>query len=143
MTSDLMPIPVAAQKMGVPVGTVRRWIRQGCPVAVQGRRGRGHAAMLCMRQVRAWRHAQAADDRLAVELAGVLPEIMGQAAYSAWLQTEGGDRRRLAGVLAAGWFTLASSALDALRERCPGAHVPEITGLPEPIDRLRKIATSD
>jgi hypothetical protein len=49
------------------------------------------------------------------------------------------DRRQLAGILAATWYVGTCEVLDWLREHYPG--VPELgSTLPDPIERLRKIA---
>lgn len=138
--AELLTINEAAAALETRPGTVRRWIREGCPVARPGRRGRGHAAKVSLPAVRAWRDAQRADEKLAVELATTLPLVLGEAAYSGWRQIEGADKRRSAGLLAAAWYLMSSGALDHLRGRFPDAEVPEISSLPEPIERLRKIA---
>lgn len=133
-----LPLEQAAQVLGVRPGTLRRWVREGCPTACPGRRGRGHALLIDPTQVRQWREA---GDRqaLAMELASALPEVMAAATEKAWMEAEGIDRRRLAGVMAASWYLAACSVLDALRNTCPS--VPDVgRPLPEAIERLEKIA---
>ena len=144
MNNDLVPLPAAAERMNVPVGTMRRWVRQGCPVAQPGRRGRGHATKVCLRSVTAWRDAQRADERAAAELAAELPAVLAQAAYNQWLRTEGqGHRRAMAGALAGVWAVFAGAAVDHLQERFPGAGIPHMSQRPEAIERLAKIAGND
>lgn len=136
--SHPMPLADAAQVLGVRPGTLVRWIREGCPTACPGRRGRGHATLIDVDAVKAWREA---GDRqaLALELASALPEVMAAATEKAWMEAEGVDRRRLAGVMAASWYLAACSVLDALRNTCPS--VPDVRRpLPDAIERLEKIA---
>ncbi|MGY0611711.1 hypothetical protein [Luteimonas sp. A501] len=132
-----VPVPEAASALGVRVGTVRRWIREGAPVVRTGRRGRGCAALVDPEAVQAWR--QAGDRETAVlEVAAALPDVLANAAVEAWQQAQGIDKRQLAGVMAAGWYLSATAALDHLRAKHPA--VPEIVAIPEQIERLRKIA---
>lgn len=136
--SHPMPLAAAAQVLGVRPGTLRRWVREGCPTACPGRRGRGHALLINPAEVRQWREA---GDRqaLALELAQQLPEVMAAATEKAWMEAEGVDRRRLAGIMAATWYTSACDLLDTLRATCPS--VPDVRRpLPNAIERLEKIA---
>ncbi|MGH8063230.1 MAG: hypothetical protein ACREO7_14590, partial [Pseudoxanthomonas sp.] len=132
-----LPVPEAATAMGVRLGTLRRWISQGCPVASRGRRGRGHALLVDPEAVRQWR-AAGATDAVVLELAASLPEVLAAAAVDSWQQAQGVDKRALAAITAAGWFVAANAVADHLRARCPA--VPEVSSLPEEIERLRKIA---
>lgn len=141
--NDLIPLSDAADRLGVPVGTMRRWVRQGCPVAQPGRRGRGHAARVSLPAVRAWRDSQRADERLAAELASELPVVLAEAAFEGWRELSGPDKRRLAGLVAVVWLWLAEGALDHLRGRYPDAAIPHLNTRPEAIERLAKIAGND
>ena len=136
MTTGL-PLAEAAQALGVRQGTLRRWIRQGCPVASRGRRGRGHAVLLDPAAVRQWREA-GERERIFLELAAAVPHVLAHAAAKSFRLAEGLDKRRLAGALAATWYVSASAVLDHLRQQCPA--VPEVADVPEEIASLRKIA---
>lgn len=130
-----LPVAAAARELGIKSGTLRRWIRQGCP-AQHGRRGRGHATSVDPEQVRAWRGA---DPRGAavMEIADTLPEVLACAITESHRLAAGVDKRQLAGILAATWAMVTTAALDHLRELNP--HVPEVGTLPDEIERLRKI----
>lgn len=136
MTS--LPVADAARVLGIRPGTLRRWMREGCPVASRGRRGRGHAVLINPDAVRAWRDA---DQRAQVllDLAAEVPRLLALAAEEAHRQANGVDKRKLGEILAATWFVGASTVLDHLRARC--ADVPQISPeLPAQIERLVKIA---
>ena len=135
---ECLPVPAAAHRLGVKPGTLRRWIRRGCPTVSPGRKGRGHACLVNLSDVQQWLKADQSD-ALLLELASALPEVMATASAEAWRQIEGSDKRRLAGILAATWYVLSCAVLDHLRAKCP--EIPEVAPtLPEPIERLRKIA---
>lgn len=134
----MLTLPEAAHHLGVPVGTLRRWVREGCPVALRGHKGRGHACMVDVEAVRQWRESSESDARL-LEIASALPDVLARASEEAWRQTEGTDKRRLAGVMAASWYVVTSSVLDYLRAKHPA--IPDVgQPFPEQIERLRKIA---
>lgn len=143
MNNDLVTLPDAAERLGVPTGTMRRWLRQGLPVAQPGRRGRGHAARVSLPAVRAWRDAQRADEKLSTQLANELPKAMADAVYEGWRSIEGPDKRRLAGLVAVAWLWMAESVLDHLRARYPDAGIGHLSTRPEAIERLAKIAGND
>ena len=132
----LLPIVDAASALSVPAGTLRRWIREGCP-HVPGRRGRGCATLVDVQAVKQW---QRANDRDAVLLdVAALPDVLASAALVAWKESEGAtDRRRLAGITAATWFALTNAALEHLRNR--GFDIPELQRLPDEIEYLFNIA---
>ena len=102
-----------------------------------GSRGRGHAVTVDIDQVREWRDA---DEREAVilEIASALPMVLADAMASAHAMAEGIPPRKLAGVLAATWYVATTAVLDHLRER--HSSVPEVTAMPESVERLQKIA---
>lgn len=135
--ADGLPLARAATELGIRTGTLRRWIREGCPVVSRGRRGRGQAALVSVAQVKEWREA-GARQQAALELAGAVPLVLAVATDVAWRQAMGLDKRRLAGVLAATWYMQTTGLLDYLREQCP--EVPEVDAIPHEIDALRKIA---
>src|SRR5690606_31797540 len=132
----LLPIVDAASALSVPAGTLRRWIREGCP-HVPGRRGRGCATLVDVQAVKQWRQANDRD-ALLQELAAALPDVLAAASVESWRLAEGIDKRKLAGITAATWYVCTSAVLDHLREQCPA--VPELARLPDEIERLRKIA---
>lgn len=132
-----LPIAQAARAMGERPGTVRRWVREGCPVTRRGARGRGRATELDPDEVRRWRQADARE-AVVLELAGHLPEMLAVATAESWRLATGIDKRRLAGVLCALWYLCSTAILDRLREQCPS--VPDLTRLPERIEALQKIA---
>lgn len=135
--NDPMAVDDAARELGVRPGTLRRWVREGCPVVQRGRRGRGLALVVDVAAVRQWREASERDAAI-LEIAGAVPEVLAAGIHEAWRLSEGMDKRKAAAILAGGWYLAASGLLDHLRQRC--ASVPEIAALPEPIERLQKIA---
>lgn len=132
-----LPVDKAAAVLGIPKGTLRRWLRQGCPVVVHGRRGRGQAALVDPQEVLQWRQA-GEQQRIYLELAGAVPLVLARATCDSVRMTQGIDKRRLAGVQAATWYVATNAVLDHLRERCPS--VPELAEVPDEIEQLRKIA---
>lgn len=134
----MMPIPDAAQELGVSVATLRRWIQRGCPVASRGRRGRGCRTLVDPVAVRAWRRQSDGSD-FARTLAGYIPELVGEAVNRSFLATDGPHKRAVAGVLGGCWYLVTTAILDRLREHSPD--IPEVSTLPEPVANLRKIAT--
>lgn len=135
--TDALAIDAAARELGVRPGTLRRWVREGCPTVQRGRRGRGLALVVDVAAVRQWREASERD-AVTLELAGIVPEVLAASIHDAWRMAEGLDKRRLAGVLSAAWYMAATGLLDSLRDGCKG--VPEIVSLPHPVERLKKIA---
>ena len=134
-----LALEAAARELGVSPGTLRRWIRRGCPVVCRGRRGRGHQMLIDPGAVQQWR--QAGDrDAMVMELAAQVPETLATAMLQALQQAQGPHKRALAGSLAAAWYLGSCAILDSLRERVPT--VPELQTAPEAITRLQKIASS-
>lgn len=140
--SHPLPIEQAAEVLGVRPGTLRRWVAEGCP-HVPGRRGRGHAALVDLVQVRAWLGTRNAHDPglirsgMAQELAAQLPAVLADAAFAAFVEIDAPAKRQFAGPLTYAWAFMASAVADHLRAQCPD--VPEVTFIPEAIERLRKI----
>ncbi len=134
---QVLTLAAAAAQLRVTRGTLRRWLRNGCPTVARGGRGRGHRTLIDVQHVQAWR---ALDGRaaLVLSLAEQLPHVLAEAALQAFQQIEGSDKRRAAGLVAATWYMLASAALDCLREHAPA--VREINALPAQIELLQKIA---
>ncbi|KXA71813.1 hypothetical protein AXA74_16870 [Bordetella hinzii LMG 13501] len=94
--------------------------------------------MVDVEAVRQWRESSESDARL-LEIASALPDVLARASEEAWRQTEGTDKRRLAGVMAASWYVFTTNVLDYLRAKHPA--IPDVgPALPEQIERLRKIA---
>ncbi len=136
---SIAPVTVAeaAARENVPVGTIKRWIREGAPCVRRGRRGRGQCALLNLQELRAWRVAQTGE-ALLLALASELPLLLADAATEALQAVDTMPKSKAAGLLAASWYVNATAVLDALRARCP--LVPDITDLPEQVRRLQKIA---
>lgn len=134
---DWLPIDAAAQALGVPAGTVRRWCREGLPHR-PGRRGRGHAALVQLATVRAWQRGGPTVDVL--QLAQALPARIAQQIAAQYAALDYPAKRADARVFAACWFVAASATLDVLREL--DSAVPEIDHAPEEIKCLQKIAQS-
>lgn len=132
-----LPICQAAALLGVPTGTLRRWVRTGCPVVTPGRRGRGQAALVDPDEVRRWRES-GERQRVYLEIAGAVPGVIAHATTETMRQAQGIDKRRLAGIQAACWYLTTNALLDHLREQCP--EVPEVSEVPAEIEALRKIA---
>lgn len=127
----------AAAALGIRIGTLRRWMREGCPVVVRGRRGRGQAALVDPDQVREWRQSSERE-KILLALASSVPTVLAVATVESWRMAAGLDKRRLAGVLAGTWYTQTTSILDHFRTQCPS--VPDVDVLPAEIEQLRKIA---
>lgn len=117
----------------VKPGTLRRWCRQGMPHQ-PGRRGRGHALLVRVADVRAWRQG----DADALRLAQLLPARIAAKIASQFDALDYPNRAKDARIWTVAWFCAASAALDALREL--DSRVPEISALPPEIERLKKIA---
>lgn len=138
-----LPIAEAAKALEVSEGTLRRWVLvEKCPIARQGRRGRGCAMLIDPEAVRAWRTARVTNDPLPAqvqELASALPQVLADATFTAFVQIEDDpEKRRMAGVLAGAWFVMACAVVDHLRKLHPS--LPEVRTVPEPIERLEKIS---
>lgn len=131
-----VPIPEAAARLGVKQSRVRAWIRRGAPTVKLGTKGRGHCTLIDITAIAAWRQSELGE-RAIIEFAGALPELLADAAYHAFLLTDGPSRRDCAGALAAGWYLSATTLLDTLRQIAPT--VPDVTEHPEKIVRLRRI----
>jgi hypothetical protein len=67
-----------------------------------------------------------------------VPEIVAAAVAEAFRGASGPHKRGCADVLAAAWYVVTVAVLDRIRRECPD--VPEVETVPEPIERLRKIA---
>lgn len=132
-----MPVRDAAKVLGVPAGTLRRWLRAGAPVSRRGARGRGLATLVDPAAVDAWRAAPS-HEALVMSIAAALPDVVADAVEESHRLSEGIDRQALARVLAGTWYVVATRAMDALRVHC--ASVPEVSAVPAQIERLRKIA---
>jgi phage terminase Nu1 subunit (DNA packaging protein) len=132
-----LPVKDAARVLNVPPGTLRRWVRSGCPVVARGRRGRGCALLIDPAEAMAWHRSSPAEAAI-LALADKVPDLLAGAIQTAWQSSSGIDKKRLAGILAATWYAGTTTTLDHLRESCP--EVPELTRLPEQIEVLRKIA---
>lgn len=137
--SAALPVPQAARVLGTSSATLRRWIAAGAPVARRGRRGRGRATLVDPAAVMAWRRREGGTDALLI-LAARLPELLAQAAEQAHRAAP--DKRdpvTAAWCLCAAWQLGVAAVVEVAREA--GADIPDISAIPEAIERLRKIAT--
>lgn len=135
--AEALPIPAAAQRLGVPESRLRGWLRRGAPAVKTGTRGRGHCTLIDTNAIETWRRSEFGE-RAILEFASALPELLADAAYRAFLLTDGPGRRDCAGALAAGWYLSTTVALDYLRQIAPT--VPDVAEPhPEKIVRLRRI----
>jgi|SRR5690606_20728165 len=134
------PLPEAARALGVSTPTLKRWIRQGAPVARRGRRGRGCRTLIDPEAIRAWRQAQDADhaqvEAALRALAGCIPQVLADAVEEAFRLAP--DKRGAAWTACAAWQLSVVAVLDHLRA-C-GADISDPDTIPESIERLRKIA---
>lgn len=133
-----VPVHLAALELGVSVPTLRRWLRQGCPVARRGRRGRGGRALVDPRAVRAWRGSSEACELAGLEvLAAEVPELVAGAVAEAFRQCDGPHKRATAGALAGAWYLVTVALFDRLRRDVPALADPAT--VPREIDHLRSI----
>lgn len=130
-----LPLPAAARALGVSERQLRRFLRDGAPVARRGGRGRGRATLIDVEAVRAWRARP--DDRLR-QFAGEVPELVAEAAEEAFQLVEGPQKRAAAGILAGAWYVTTTRLLGRLRGDLPDLQDP--SAIPPPIERLREIA---
>lgn len=131
-----LPVPEAAEALGVAESTLRRWLREGAPQARRGRRGRGRAALVDVQAVRAWRRAEGGEDALRA-LAGEIPELLAGAMHQAFTLSDGPHKKALAGALAGAWYLAATAVTDRLRRDV--SELPEVATVPEKIAALRSI----
>lgn len=126
-------MPEAAAALDIHPATLRRWIDAGAPVARRGGRGRGKRTLIDVPAVQAWRGQRASD----LVFASEIPELLAEAAWTAFRLTEGNDKARIAGVLVGTWTVATTTLLDHLRER--DSEIPALAVTPEKIERLRAI----
>lgn len=141
-----LTIEQAAAELGLPPTTVRYWIdRRGCPTVRRGGRGRGNATLIDPAAVRAWMAgrdqpattAPTSEHGMALMYAERVPDLLAEALYNAWRETDGPAKRQLAASVAVAWYQAASAELDRLRNRHPD--IPHVTSLPEAIVKLKLI----
>ena len=130
-----MKLHEAAAALNISPGTLRRWIRDGAPVAHRGRRGRGHALLLDAEAVRAWRSAGTSETLQT--FAARIPELLANAADEAFRAAEGVPARYRASLIAGYWYMATHALLDAIRAQ--GLDVPELEVVPHKIARIRSI----
>jgi hypothetical protein len=134
---NALPLRDAAAALGVGQATLRRWLRAGAPQARRGARGRGRAALVDPAAVAAWHRASGTQDALRA-IAGEVPGLLADAVDDYFRGVVGPHKRPCAGELAGAWYVVTVAVLDRIRRECPD--VPEVEAVPEPIERLRKIA---
>lgn len=131
-----LPLPAAARALSVSEATLRRWIRRGAPQARRGRRGRGHACLIDVAAITAWRGHHGPSPGLRV-FASEIPELVAAAVDECFRAITGPHKRASAGVLAATWYVVTVRLLDRLHADLPG--LQDVGELPEMIQRLRQI----
>ena len=132
-----IPLDTAATELGVAPGTLRRWIREGAPVARQGARGRGRQTLVCVADIDTWRRSDGAE-RAMLNLAARVPELIADAVDDAYRDAHNVNKHVLAGVMVATWYRATTQVLDHMRELHPS--VPDVDSLPSrKIDRIRSI----
>lgn len=133
-----VPLPQAADALGISVPTLRRWLRRGAPQARRGRRGRGGRALVDVAAVEAWRGSGAAVEHADLTVfASELPELVAAAVFDSFQHVEGSHKRATAGTLAGAWYLVTVALLDRLRRDVPTLRDPDV--VPAQIDHLRSI----
>lgn len=122
-----LPVPDAARMLNVRPGTLRRWIRQGCPVVERGRRGRGHAERVDPAAVAAWSRlslGESSSDRdcLMHDLEAAIPGLVAEASLQALADasplTQGGaELGRLRNAVGASAQLSCAALLRYMREK--------------------------
>lgn len=130
------PLAAAAAELGVNCSTLRRWVRRGCPVARRGG-GRGRLTLVDIEAVRAWRR-QGDDVRgdFAREIAGKLPELVGDAIAEAHRVGKIHGERDPAWYCCAAWQKALDAVTNRLRDEVPD--LPDATAIPASIEQLRQ-----
>ena len=131
-----VPLPVAATALCVPTGTLRRWIREGAPVAHRGRRGRGCCTLVDVSAVRAWCDSRG-NQRQMLELADSFREVIAEAVFQVFKHADGPHKRALAGLAHPTWFAVANALHEHMRVLVP--EIPELGPTPEKIKRFSLI----
>ena len=114
-----LPVAQAARVLGLPVGTVRRFVREGCP-AIRGRRGRGCATLVDPEHVRAWA-GEPQRDRLpafAADVPGIVADGTAAAFAAFSPQTRSGaEHRRLRDALRLAGDLIARELLARIHDK--------------------------
>jgi hypothetical protein len=131
-----LPLRDAARELGVSARQLERDVAAGAPVARRGGRGRGRVTLVDPAAIAAWRSAGAPTAGL-LALSAELPELVANAVDDAFRQTEGPHKAATAGAMAGTWYLVTTAILDRLRREM--AEVPELSAVPDKIDRLRRI----
>jgi hypothetical protein len=147
--AQLVPIAIAAARLGVSEKTLRNWLGAGAPQAVRGGRGRGRKAMLDSNAIKAWRAARNGSggetNTAALEvIAAEVPDILATALWDAFLFVESTtiSRRTLAGVLLVAGTKAAIDIRTRIARHAPTV-VPEHIGEPEEIGKLARYLKPD
>lgn len=137
-----LPLAAAAAELGASPATLRRWVRQGAPVARRGRSGPGGSTMVCPIAIRAWRAAQSANadaEQVAraalLAFAAGLPDLLAAAVAEAHRLAP--DKRGAAWTACCAWQLAVNAVGDQLEAR--GVRLPDAPP-PEGIVRLVKLA---
>ena len=140
MPDNVIPLVAAAQSLGKSPATLRRWVRAGAPVARHGGRGRGRAALFDPLALVAWHRGRSdqsqPNDALRV-FAAEVPEMLARSVWLSFCDAIGPHKRACAPLLSAVWYNCATGVLDRMRANC--SDIPELTTIPELIERLNKI----
>jgi hypothetical protein len=130
-----LTLPAAAEALGISSRALRRMIDNDAPVARAGGRGRGNSTLVDPDAIRAWIDSSSlapAHDSSFKAFASRIPEIIAHAMWDVFVDTEGPHKRAAARTLIAAWYLATAELMDA-------AGAPELSVMPEKIDRLRAI----
>lgn len=141
--SKPVTVPEAARQIGKDVSTLRRWMRQGCPVVDYQGRGRGNRTLVDVDAILAWRQRHERHTDLS-ELADKIPDLIAGCVIDAFAYAESlgylpKDRSGCAFALSFAWKFSAQLVLDELREMDPD--VGELDTVPDILTHLVKLGT--
>ena len=129
---DVTTVKLAATALGLKLGTLRRLVKEGCPVVRPGRDGRGNGTLLHLPTVRAWLAARQQPgqptEALLLTLASELPAVVAAALDVAGRVLDTPAKAELLRMLPGIWWLVAT----ALRDHLTAEH-----GCPEQRDLTR------
>ncbi len=124
----------AAATLNVRRGTLRRWLRGGCPVVRRGRRG-GDCTLVDVDAVRCWLAATPAEQQL-IALASEIPALVAGAVFDVSRAVEGPHKTSTARVLGVAGLVVIDTLLKRLNRDVPNISA-ELRDEPYRIARLR------